>query len=371
VTIKLSDGVVIKKTITLKGTDLSVKTADGIKVPKEQTYIKSLTSGMAFDPIAFVNSKPADRLKFLLEAMPIEFSTEDLLKALKDRTPRNPLNLEEFNGLLEGLIEERRGVNRDGKTLDGAIARLERALPEDSDTDWSAKQRETQGKIENLQSEIARAGADRDVWIADQKATAVAESSTKIEELRRQISEEETHLEIRKGGIERQALQIYNDSITDTQDELNRQSEYAATIAQKAEESTRAAVLREEIEINRQQAQDKQTASDELTLCIDRMRKLKQDILSDLPIPGVDIREGETYVDDTPWKHVNAAKKYMVAAQVSSLKDSILPFKVIDAAEQLENENFKALVDGYREAGLQLAVARLTADDELVVETAP
>jgi len=371
VTITLSDGVTIKKNITLKGTTVKVTTQDGGLVKSPTTYVKSLTTGMGFDPIAFVEAKQKDRLAFLLEAMPIEFTTEQLTEALKDRAPVRALDLDGFNGLLDGLMEERREVNVAGKELDGTIARIEQTLPEDGETDWAAEVSRIQGELSTSEQYIAAAEGDRDAWVAAEKGKAITEYHHKINVLKDEIAKLENGRNEATREVEREGQRLYDESVAEAGESLATLREEAATAKQKADEATRAGALREQLQQFRDEAQVKQTASDNLTGCIDRMRKLKTDILSDLPIDGVDIRDGEVYVSDTPWPHVNTSEQYMVAAQVSSLKASELPFKILDRAEQLDEDRFNALAEGYAEAGLQLVVARVTEDGELGVEARP
>ncbi len=109
VVIGLSDGVTIKKSITLKGSIVKVTTENGGLVKSPQTYVKSLTHGMAFDPVAFVDATPKQRLGFLLDAMPITFTAEQLQETLGGM-PMRAFDLDEFNALLEALAEPYRSL---------------------------------------------------------------------------------------------------------------------------------------------------------------------------------------------------------------------------------------------------------------------
>jgi energy-coupling factor transporter ATP-binding protein EcfA2 len=370
VTIGLSDGVTIKKTITPKQSTVKVTTATGGLVKGPQSYVKALTHGMAFDPVAFVEAKPRERLAFLLAAMPIEFSADSLRGALAGRAPLAALDLAGFNSLLDGLSDQRTENNRALKQLDATIEQLEKALPADAETDWRAEADRLQGKATEAEKSISAMAGERDVWIETEKAGKIREHAEKVEVLRREMVALDKARDEAVREVELKGARIYEESVAETWELLQQLSADLATARQKAEEATRAQATRESVQGFRGQAASKQATSEELTTAIENMRALKQGVLSDLPIPDVDIRDGEVYVADTPWPHVNTSEQYMVAAQVSALEPSVLPFRVLDRAEQLDEERFEALRNGYEEAGLQLAVARVTEDEELVVNGA-
>ena len=368
VTIGLSNGVVMKKSITPKNSTMKVTTQDGGLVKGPQSYVKSLTHGMAFDPVSFVEANAKRRLGFLLDAMPITFGTDALRKALAGRAPFRPMDLAEFNALLDGLSDQRTETNRSLKQLDGTIAQLETSLPPDGDTDWPAEAESLQGRVSEAEQSIAAAAGDRDLWIEKGKASKSEDFGSKIQALEKQILVFRNARVEACNEIEREGQRMYEEDVAGCRESLQALSGLLGSARQKAEEATRAAATRETVQGFRDEAASKQAVSEDLQGCIENMRDLKTGVLSELPIPGVDIRDGEVYVDDTPWGHVNKSAQYLVAAQVSSLEKCALPFKVLDCAEQLDAENLAALKEGYSQAGLQLAVAVVTENKGLTVE---
>jgi hypothetical protein len=326
---------------------------------------------MAFSPIAFVGANAKDRLAFLLQAMPIEFRVEQLAEVLGERAPARSLDLDDFNAFLEGLIERRTEVNRAVKQYDGSISELEKALPEDEDRDWGEELSILQRQISVEEQAVAAASGDRDAWIEGQKSEKTQDYQGKIRDLEKQIQTLQTARIEALNEIKEEGQRLYEEAVSETRKKITGLKEQAATAAQKADEATRAGVIKNELAKSRQKAQVQQTESDQLTLCIDKLRGLKKTILDNLPIDGVDIREGDVYVDDTPWDQVNTSDQHIVAAQVSALKDDRLPFRIIDDAEHLDEERMEALGQGYREAGFQVVLACKTTYSDLTVETIP
>lgn len=368
VSLGLSDGVTIKASVTEKGTTLKVTTKDGGLVKSPRTYIKNLTDGFAFDPIAFVEADPKKRLAFLLEAMPIEFPADQLKAAISLRAPLKAINLDDFNQLLDGLIETRRELGVEMRQLDGTIKSIEDMLPEEGEEDWGEQLAKIEGDIETLNNEATGYAGERDTWVEKQRAKFNKEHDAKAEELKLQLAKLEQERDNAISAAEKEAEKLYQEAVGEVNEQVTGLREKAATARQKAQQSTRSEALKEQLQDFRNQSQERQTQTDDLTHCIDNMRKLKTTILSELPIDGVDIREGEVYVENTPWPHVNTSEQYIVAAQVSALGNQKLPFKVLDRAEQLDEERFHMLAEGYKAAGLQLAVARVTENGELTVQ---
>lgn len=86
---------------------LRVEDPDGLQYPKPQATLDGLLGAIGFDPFAFVNMKPADQAKALLQLVPLE------------------VDLAELAALDKRIYDTRRDTNRD---LKQAKARLD-ALP--------------------------------------------------------------------------------------------------------------------------------------------------------------------------------------------------------------------------------------------------
>ncbi|MGL4458723.1 MAG: AAA family ATPase, partial [Plesiomonas shigelloides] len=73
----LDDGTEISKTVTADRSSNSIR-REGKKVPRPAEAIKALTDLYSANPIEFLRARKQDRVKVLLETMPLEADVEKL-----------------------------------------------------------------------------------------------------------------------------------------------------------------------------------------------------------------------------------------------------------------------------------------------------
>ena len=91
---------------------------------------------------------------------------------------------------------------------------------------------------------------------------------------------------------------------------------------------------------------------------MDAIDDLKESKLQNLPIPGLDIKEGEIYLDGIHWDHIEDSARFLFAIQLSACRPGELGFMIADRAEALDDNRWQGLQDAIRNGGLQLAAAR-------------
>lgn len=77
ITIEL-DNLNIRRTITEKGTYLNVSNKEGFSVPAPQRFLDGILGTFSFNPIEFFELKPSDRKKYLLNAIKMTLTQEEL-----------------------------------------------------------------------------------------------------------------------------------------------------------------------------------------------------------------------------------------------------------------------------------------------------
>jgi hypothetical protein len=91
-----------------------------------------------------------------------------------------------------------------------------------------------------------------------------------------------------------------------------------------------------------------------------KLKDLKVELLSELPIPGLEISEGEILDNGIPIHAVNDAEKYRVMFEMGKLKRGPLGFMVIDRAEIFDDDNWKAIMEAAKLSGMQVIFAKRT-----------
>src|SRR5262249_41011515 len=75
----------VRKSITPKSSTVTVSREDGSAVPSPQSWLKSIASGIGFDPVQFVIDKKA-RAQFIQEALPTTFTPAEAQGATFSRS---------------------------------------------------------------------------------------------------------------------------------------------------------------------------------------------------------------------------------------------------------------------------------------------
>lgn len=362
VVLELNDATTIRKVITAKGYTLTVKTKDGGIVKAPAKYVERLAAGFALDPIAFVTAKKAERVKFLLEAMPIEFTAEETRKILGEAAPVTAINLQRLGEIRDGLFEGRREVNVIVRDMEGSIKDARKNLPPEPEGDPQAKVSELTETIAKLREEMASAKADLDAQSERLKSEKRTECEAKILELQRALAYDVQ-------DINKEARKVYEQGTADAHTSLETATSELATAKAAAETQHWAKGARANLKQMETRCREKFIRSNDLTQKLTAVDKLKASKLANLPIPGIDIQDGDVAVENVPWEHVNSSEQWLVAIQVGSLKTGELGLMVCDNAEGLDPKRWEEFTEAITASGLQVAVARATAGD-LKVESA-
>src|SRR5690606_21563035 len=108
--------------------------------------------------------------------------------------------------------------------------------------------------------------------------------------------------------------------------------------------------------------------SRKLTEALGRLDALKLGPLQKLPIPGLEVRDGDIYRDGVPFDRLNRAQQVQIAIDVARLRAGRLGLVCVDGLECLDRETFEAFCEQAAASDLQLIVSRVT-EGELEVRT--
>lgn len=373
--ITLSDGKTIALVVTPKESKLTIKALDGSIVPKPATFVKQLAAGFAFDPIAMIAAPVKDRVKFLLEAMPLEFHPTELDEACGgDSRVTDPLDLQGMNNFLAGREDMRTDTNRRLKQLDGYIQTTRSSLPDDDEIDWRVKHAELSDQLEAARKEVAdlvsQAKVDTNLLTGEIREKLAASIDEIKAEAQRKIDDATAAAQAEQQRIQALAGKTLAEMRAPIDERIEQLAGEVAAAEVRSAAQLKAKGQREmlaKLERDRKALLDESLALDGQ---IDALRKLKQRKLEALPVKGVEVRDGRIYVDGLDFDtQLNTAAQYALCFELASLKLGSLPFVICDRAESMDTENFRMLVDGAKQAGLQLAVTRVT-EGELQVTAA-
>ena len=375
VVLVLDDGMELSKTITPTGSTTAVR-RDGKKQARPGEAIKALTDSLSVNPVDFLLAPKKDRVKALLEAMPLEVDAahlEEIAGVPVKATPGlHALHVIEV--VYKQVYDERTGTNRAVKEKQATISQLEAAVPPapagvDGDetelderlTTITGTRDTTLGKIATkldglrvqAQKDIDAVRAETQRLIDEAKAAGQA----KVDAINAELSENE-----RKAAAARekahathteaaQPIQAQLQIIRSDREAAGRRNQTLETIAN----------LRTELESLTGEAAAQTRALQDIEL-------YKSELLSSLPIPGLEVREGEIYRDGVPFDRLNTAQQVSVAVEIAKLRAADIGVICVDRIECLDAESMAAFKESALASGLQLFVTRVS-DEEFSIET--
>jgi hypothetical protein len=196
----------------------------------------------------------------------------------------------------------------------------------------------------------------------------------KIEEIRQQLKSD---LEQLKEEYDRSRAEITDDSERSIRnleeersvehDRLVEQRQHARTMADMSIKSESAKRLL--VEMN-DGAVGLKLESDKLTQALEGLEHLKEELTATLPIRGLEIRDGELYLDGIKFSRWNEARRVVTAIELAKLSSGNYGLVVMDGLERLNDETFEAFANHLMtDDTCQYAVTRVSDDAEMSIVT--
>ncbi len=366
----LDDNTEISKTITEGKSTPKVK-VDGKAASRPGEFIKGLTDLFQANPIEFLRARKQDRVKVLLETMPLVADPARLMEITGIPVADDPSvhALDVIARLHQTMYDDRTGTNRAIKEKDNTINQLKQAMPEpvagvtgsedelrtqlgDMETARDTELARIAGKLDaikaNQQTKIdairAKAQADIDAIKAAAQAEVEAQHATLAEIERKAGAQRELTLTRHSDAV--QPITAALAAIRSDRDNAAKREQAIATIEQMSKELI-----------------DLQADAQWQTKALDELEAYKSDLLSQLPIPGVVVKDGEVYRDGIVFDRLNTAQQVWIAVEIAKLRSGALRVCCVDGIELLDPAAFEAFKAQALASDMQLFVSRVTSED--------
>jgi len=377
----LSDGTEVERTITRKGHYPKVTPAEGAEAPKGglESYFKKLGSGFGFNPPDFI-AKKDKRLDYLMKVMPMEFSLKELLAAIGNAgplvtTPAGALDLNGVNKFIRDLIEKRAqiGSRKDEKASSVETFRKSLALNDQGDQakDWKAELVSLEKKragITSTESDeinaVTKAMTDLRLELAAKSRKAEDSFHEGIAELLAKARGGDVAFDD-LGGAD--PLNLVRSDLKDigaanfelseaakeaqtTIDQVRNENKAAleilaaeiATAKAGADQQIRDGAIRESMEKLRKEAQALAKDWDAVAAAIKALEELRTSKLKNFPVNGLEVREdNEVWMKGRKLDDWNKGEQLMYAFEIGILGAGELGLQVWDEYEHLDSENQK------------------------------
>jgi hypothetical protein len=406
--ILLDDGIEIRKSITASESDMQVTHPEVGRITKTATYLKRILNALSLNPLQFMYAKKDDRLNQFLEAIPITITRDQLPfvnSTFINSIDFNKHGLQVISNLYKLIFEARTNIKRDEKTKRATAEQTRKTLPPDApDGDWQAildaaiagrdeLQASTQASIDALEATttlaINEAKAKYDAFKDQANAEKQLEEAMRqkyldiaIEKLRtdHRIANEklaaDTDIAISNALVVRDAsttaLEIeskrqQHEAIESGRPRYEELTEVIANAGNLIElhansASTKAFAMQMEAE-----AEECLTKAKNYTHMLDKLDEFRVSLLKDLPIKGLEVKDGDIYVGNVPFDRVNESKRMILSIEIAAMKAGSLKLIAVDGMERLDSKNFKAWEKAIAATDLQCIMSRVS-DDPLTIE---
>ncbi len=369
----LDNGVEITRRVTEAASTTSI-TKDGKKLLQPANILKQLTDMLSVNPIDFLRAPKKDKVRVLLEAMPIVADTKrlSLISGVKVSNEQNLHGLAVIDLVRKQVFDDRTGTNRAVKEKDATINQLELAMP-DAPEGVTGSEDELIAKVDEareLKDKELNRVTEKLNGIKDKNTAEInnirAELQTKIDALKEEATAKVDAMNKNLAEIEGKASQqrertikIFNETVNPLNLAINAIKLDRNAHAKREQAMETVNMLREELAVLVQDATRQ-------TKAIDDIDAYKIELLSDMPVKGLEIIDGELFRDGVAFDRLNTAQQVDIAVEIAKLRAGELKICLVDGVELLDSEAFEAFQEKALASELQLFVSRVSDGDFLI-----
>lgn len=350
-------------------------TQGGAKVAKPAEAIRTLTDMLSINPIDFLKAPKKDRVRVLLETMPLEADTEYLQKISGIPVKAQPgVHALDVIGVVHKTVyDDRTGTNRAVKEKEATINQMELALPEapagvegTEDEIIAFINEATQAKdaeLQRIQTKLDGMRRDSQAVIDKIRADAQAEIDAIKARASAAADAEKEALAVNEGkaGVQREkTINKFNEQVAPHQQALAIIKANRENVAKREQGMATVKKLQEELA-------DLVKDAERQTKALADIEAYKGQLLNGLPIPGLVVRDGEIYRNDIHFDRLNTAQQVDIAVEIAKLRAGELGVICVDGLELLDPAAFEEFKQRALDSGLQLFVTRVSADEFSVV----
>lgn len=356
------DDLNVKRTLTEKGNYLDISNKEGFKVPAPQKFLDGLLGTFSFNPIQFFELKPTERKKYLLNAIKITLTQDELAKYTGEK-----LGGIDYEKHALDVVEDARKYYYDKRTLANSEVTKKKKVLED------LKSKIPEGfdpkNVSEEQISKLREAIQKDE-IETQRAGDHQKNISLLQKQETDIKSQIESLNIKLTEIQKEIVEALNVKF-DFSDELTISAAKESLVKLESQREVvfttkRADEVRSELDSSIKEA-------DKLDLIIIRLTKEVPQALiakAKLPVDGLTVSDSDILINGISLDNLSSSEQLRFALEVvHHLNDK---FKVIciDGIETLDKENFELFLKEIELDDYQYFVTRVDGNvkDGIVIE---
>lgn len=371
----LDDETEIQKRITERSATVTVSRG-GQKEKRPTEVLKTITDMLSMNPVDFLRAPKKDRVRVLLETMPIVADEQKLaeLSGVPVTSAPGTHGLAVIDAVRKQVYDDRTGTNRAVTEKEATINQIKLAMP-----DAPAG---VNGSEDELRSQLEAATAKRDSElqrIATKLSSLQGDSSNKIAQIRADAQAQIDAINAKLAAdveAERSAFATIAEkagkqrelTLTRFRDEAGPLEQALAVIRENRNAVAKREQALDTVEKLEEELEDLKQDAARQTQALNDIDAYKEQLLASLPIPGLEVVDGELFRNGVAFDRLNTAQQVDIAVEIAKLRAGELAICCVDGLELLSTEAFEAFKEKALESNLQLFVTRVT-DDEFKITT--
>lgn len=357
------DELNVKRTITEKGNYLDISNKEGMKMPAPQKFLDGILGTFSFNPIEFFDKKASDRKKYLLNAIKLTISQDELAQYTGEKLT----GLDYVGTHALEIVEQARKYYYDKRTIANAeVSKKEKSLqdlnsqiPEGFDAKTVSEE-----EISKLRGAIEKDKQEKIKHDAHQKhmeslRNREADIKGQIEELQKKLVSVQDEIiagaEIKFDFSDEMALKAAEDTLAS----LESKRSIVFTVK-------RAEEVRGELDVAIREA-------DKLDVVVKKLTKEIPDALiakANLPVEGLTIVGDEISINGVNIDNLSASEQLKFGLQIVRALNGEFKVICVDGIESLDKESFEFFLKEAEADDYQYFVTRVEGNSphSIVVE---
>lgn len=353
ITVELDD-LNIKRTITEKGNYLDISNKEGMKMPAPQKYLDGILGTFSFNPIEFFEKKPVDRKKYLLNAIKLTITQDELAQYTGEKLAGLDYEahaLEVVEQARKFYYDKRTAANSEKTKKEKTLNELSSSIPEGFDP-----KSVSEDAINKLRDAIQKDKMEKQKHEAHQKHIAA------LQKEEAEITADIARLQERLKGVQTTivaALDVkfdYSDDMSlaaaeEALAKLESQREIVFTVK-------RAEEVRGELSTALQEAEKLDAIVKKLT------KEVPEDLIAKtkLPVEGLTISGDDILINGVSLDNLSSSEQLKFGLEIVRALNSEFKVINIDGIETLDSETFAAFLKEIENDEFQYFLTRVDGE---------
>ena len=395
VIVETDDDLEIRRRMTDKRNPVTVK-ENGFKQNAPQSFLNKMAGKYSFNPVEFIEADPEEQTKMLLDSIDIKITQEQVKEWIEDNEPLPPVDyskhgLEVMKDIYDNFYGKRTDQNKTVKMLSEDYAAEKRKVPDDFNADEfrdiSLKDkynelRDSQDynkKLEKSAQTIKELEQNRENKI--QSAEQIhKDADNEVDKIKIQIEQLEKGIK----SIKNKANNDFQEAkieIRAIEERITKGQKYLKNNKKIDTESLEAEVEEFEENKNLVSIHDKAEKLLEATneegkyaAKLDKIVKMLKDkpkeliAETDIPIEGLEIRDGLVYVNDRAVKDYSKGEKIPLAVNFARMLSKEWKVIILDEITSLDPDNLEIFMGEIMNDEFQYWITEPSSDTEMIIE---